>query len=191
MPQLCQVVVKSLKINSDAEISKVTDDRLKWTTYGSSITHCVRAHSPALTWPAVVARKHALNLTALGYGGQCHVDPMIAIMIRDIPADLITLKLGINVQGAGSLNPRTFKSAVIGMIKIIREKQPKTPIGIISPIISPPRENLKNNGLSLCDMRSELQDAVGAAVQRVIFEGTSNEDSLSMLKDDVENILEM
>ena len=34
-------------------------------------------------------------------------------------------------------------------------------------------------------------DAVGAAVQRVLFEGTSNEDSLSMLKDDVENILEM
>ena len=38
---------------------------------------------------------------------------------------------------------------------------------------------------------AELQDAVGAAVQRVIFEGTSNEDSLSMLKDDVENILDM
>ena len=38
---------------------------------------------------------------------------------------------------------------------------------------------------------AELQDAVGAAVQRVLFENTSNEDSLSMLKDDVENILEM
>ena len=38
---------------------------------------------------------------------------------------------------------------------------------------------------------AELQDAVGGAVQRVLFEGTSNEDSLSMLKDDVENILEM
>ena len=38
---------------------------------------------------------------------------------------------------------------------------------------------------------SEIQDAVGAAVQRVLFQNMSNKDSLAMLKDDVENILEM
>ena len=38
---------------------------------------------------------------------------------------------------------------------------------------------------------SEIQDAVGAAVQRVLFEGISNKESLSMLKDDVQNILNM
>ncbi len=37
---------------------------------------------------------------------------------------------------------------------------------------------------------NEIQDAVGAAVSRVIFEGTSNEESLQLLKDDVESILE-
>ncbi|GAK59837.1 extracellular solute-binding protein family 1 [Candidatus Vecturithrix granuli] len=37
---------------------------------------------------------------------------------------------------------------------------------------------------------SELQDAVGAAVSRVIFQGMSNEESLQLLKDDVEMILE-
>ena len=37
---------------------------------------------------------------------------------------------------------------------------------------------------------SEIQDAVGAAVSRVIFQGMSNEESLQLLKDDVEMILE-
>ena len=165
LPQLCPVVVESLEVDDGAELSEVEDDRLKWITHGSSITHCVRAHSPARTWPAVAARKHNLNLTALGYGGQCHIDQMVAKMIRDMPADLITLKLGINVHGQGSLNPRTFKPSVIGMIETIREKHPKTPIGIISPIICPPRENAESNGLSLRDMRMELKDAVDRIVE--------------------------
>ena len=38
---------------------------------------------------------------------------------------------------------------------------------------------------------AEIQDAVGAAVQRVLFEDISNEESLSMLKDDVGSILDM
>jgi multiple sugar transport system substrate-binding protein len=37
---------------------------------------------------------------------------------------------------------------------------------------------------------NEIQDAVGAAVSRVIFQGMSNEESLQVLKDDVESILE-
>jgi hypothetical protein len=166
LPQLCPVVLKSLKINDEAELSVIPDDRLKWTTYGSSITHCVRAHSPSRIWPAVASRKLNLNLTSLGYGGQCHMEPMLAMMIRDIPADVITLKLGINVQGNGSLNIRSFKSAAIGMIEIIREKHPTTPIGIISPIICPPRETTPNHaGLSLCDIRIELKDAVRRIVE--------------------------
>ena len=33
------------------------------------------------------ARTHNLDLTCLGYGGQCHLDPIVASMIRDLPAD--------------------------------------------------------------------------------------------------------
>jgi hypothetical protein len=165
LPQLCPVTIQSLEVDESSEFAEIADERLKWITHGSSITHCVRAHGPARIWPAVAAGKHDLNLTALGYGGQCHIDSMVAKMIRDLPADIITLKLGINVHGQGSLNPRTFKPAVIGMIKTIRENHPDTPIGIISPIISPPREDVKSNGLSLRDMRSELKDAVDRIVR--------------------------
>ncbi len=161
LPQDQSTKITGLEVDDDSNATVVPDNRVKWVTYGSSITQCGAAHSPARIWPATASRMHDLNLTALGFGGQCHLDPMLARMIRDLPADIITLKLGINVQGAGSLGPRTFKSAVIGLIQIIREKHIETPIGVISPIISPPRETIDNMvGLSLSKMRSEIEDAV-------------------------------
>ena len=152
----------SVKTFSGEGVRPVTDNRLKWLTYGSSITQCGAAHSPSRTWPATAARASNLNLTCMGLGGQCHLDPMIARLIRDRELDLMTMKIGINVMGASSLSPRTFKGAVIGFTQIIREKHPDMPIGIISPIISPPRETTLNAvGFSLKMMRDELTDAVG------------------------------
>ena len=118
----------------------------------------MRAHSPARTWPALVARKHHLNLTCLGFGGQCHLEPMIGRMIRDLPADLITLKLGINCI-SGSLGPRTFPAAVLGLVALIREKHPQTPLALISPIGYPPHETTPNVvGYTIGQMRRDIQD---------------------------------
>jgi len=163
--------VTHLLVDPGATAEVVPDDRPRWITYGSSITNCRGAHSPARTWPATVARKHGLNLTSLGFGGQCHVDPMIARVIRDRPADFISLKLGINVMGAASLSPRSFRPAIIGMVKIIREKQPEVPIALISPLASPPRETAPNPvGFSLQMMRGEVEDAC----RRLVDAGDGN-----------------
>ena len=161
LPQAYPTAVKGLKVNASARVSVPRDRRPKWITYGSSITHCCGAHSPARIWPAVMARKHDLNLTCLGYGGQCHLDSMIGRMIRDMQADFISLKLGINTHG-GTSSKRTFKFAAIGMVQIIREKHPNTPIALIGPIISPPRETQRATAVSptLQEMRQELSDAV-------------------------------
>lgn len=142
-------------------VRPIPDTRPKWFTYGSSITQCGAAHSPSRTWPATAARACDLNLTCMGFGGQCHLDSMVARLIRDRDVDLLTMKLGINVMGAASLSPRTFRGAVIGFTQIIREKHPTMPIGIISPIISPPREASPNAvGFTLEMMRDELIDVV-------------------------------
>lgn len=154
--RLCDVLIEE-----GASLSVPRDSRLRWITYGSSISHCGGAAGPARTWPAVAARLRGLSLTCLGFGGQCHIDPMVARLIRDLPADAISLKLGINVQGGSSLSPRTFAPAIIGMVRIIREKHPLIPLAVISPIISPPRETTPNAvGLSLSRMRVEVADAV-------------------------------
>ena len=155
------VRMRSLLVEDGSEVEAVPDNRLKWVAYGSSITHCAQARSPACTWPAIAARAKGMNLTCLGYGGNCHIEPMIARIIRDREADFISLKLGINVYGAGSLSPRTFKAAVIGLVRIIRESHADTPIVVISPIASPPRETTRNPvGFTLEDMRTEVEDAV-------------------------------
>jgi GDSL-like Lipase/Acylhydrolase family/SsfX3, N-terminal domain len=160
------ITVHDIQLEDGASLEKVEDKRLKWVTYGSSITHSVRAASPAMTWPAIVARTMDFNMTSLGYGGQCKIDPMIARLIRDMDADIISLKLGINVYDS-DLSPRTFPAAVIGTIAIIREKHKDTPLIVCSPIYSPPREETPSHvGNTLKDMRDTVKRAVESFQKR-------------------------
>ena len=155
------MVVRGIVVEEGALVAPVDRQRRRWVTYGSSITHCADAHSPSRTWPAIVARRLNLDLTCLGYRGNCHMEPMLALMIRDLPADYISLKVGINIQSVGTLSERTFRPALIGFVRIIREKHPVTPLAVISPVISPPREDVPGpSGMSLKYVRAEVQDAV-------------------------------
>ncbi len=133
----------------------------RWVTYGSSITQCRQADGPTQTWPALVARSLQLDLVCLGYGGQCHLDPMVARLIRDTPADLISICCGINIHGASSLGPRTFLPAVLGTVRTTRDKHPTTPLLLISPIFGVQREVEANAvGFKLPAMRAEVARAV-------------------------------
>ena len=163
LPQYGVFRLQSIELNDGATVQPFDDTRPRWTTYGSSITQCRAAESPIYTWPAIVARERGFNLTCLGYGGQCHIDAMIARMIRDHPADYISICAGINIQGGATLNARTFRPAIIGSVQIIREKHPDTPLALISPIYSAPREENRNTvGLNLRMMRKEVAAAVEA-----------------------------
>ncbi|WP_135553593.1 SGNH/GDSL hydrolase family protein [Paenibacillus cymbidii] len=165
LPQKVPVTLQSLLADNGSFVSPMPQRRPKWVTYGSSISQCSAAASPALTWPAIVARRLGWDLTNLGFGGQCHLEPMVARLIRDLPADVISLCMGINVYNRGSLSIRTFRSAVIGMICIIREKHPHTPLFALSPIYSPTRETTDSSaGLSLVRMREEIREAVAVLI---------------------------
>lgn len=150
----------SISIDDEADI--ITTRRPshpRWLHYGSSISQASCAR-PTKSWTVQVARALKLNMRSFGFNGNCLSEPMMGRLIRDLRADVITLKLGINSHG-GALSERTFASNVIGLIQIIREKHPKVPIGIISPIYSPPRESEKGgSGLSLEDMRETLEGIV-------------------------------
>ena len=121
------------------------------------------AASPTQTWPAVVARERGLHLTCLGYGSNCQLDTMVARMIRDLPADYLTMKVGINVYSVNGLSPRTFRPAIIGFVQIVRERHPDTPFAVVSSILSRPREDTPNAvGFTLRTMRDEVAEAVAA-----------------------------
>lgn len=170
--------IRGLQIDDGARFAVPPDDRPRWVTYGSLITMCRTAASPARTWPAVAARLRNLSLTSLGFGGQCHLDPLVAMTLRDLSADLMTLKLGINVYGASSLTARSYPAAVIGLVRIIRERHPYTPIGVITAIASPDRERTPNAaGCTLEDYRAMTRDAAhrlkAAGDEKLfLFEGT-------------------
>lgn len=155
------VALREIELPEGSEIEKSEDHRPKWITYGSSITHCRSAGSPATTWPGVVACSKDFNLTSLGYGGQCHADPLIARLIRDRPADFISVKIGINIYGAASLGPRAFRPAILGTVATIRDGHPATPLVVCSPIWGHDRETTPNAvGLTLEQMRVEIREAV-------------------------------
>lgn len=160
LPTFCPVTVRAVRVDDGASLEPAADERPRWVTYGSSITHGRQAHGPARTWPATAARLRDLHLTNLGFAGECHLDAMVALLIRELPADVITLKLGINVHG-GSLSPRTYVPSAIALVRILREKHPDTPLGVVSPIFSPPREAGPGaTGLTLTAMRDDLADGV-------------------------------
>jgi lysophospholipase L1-like esterase len=161
LPQFGIFRLRTLELSAGATLYPFEDSRPRWITYGSSITQCRAARSPTWTWPAIVARTLGLNLTCLGFGGECHLDTMVARMVRDLPADVISLCLGINVFGGASLSPRTFRPAIIGFVQTLREGHPDSPLIVVSPIYSPPREGTPNVvGLSLATMRQEIETAV-------------------------------
>ena len=110
LPQFGEFRLRALELSDGATITAYDDPRPRWTAYGSSITHCRTAERPSQTWPAIVAREHGLNLTCLGYGGNCHLEPMMARMIRDLPADYLSMKVGINVLGHDKLEPADLQA---------------------------------------------------------------------------------
>lgn len=113
----------------------------RWVHHGSSISHCHAAERPTEIWPAIAARRANVEVVNLGLGGHAQLDPFTARAIRDLPADLISLKIGINIVNADSFRLRAFIPAVHGFLDTIRDGHPDTPLLLVSPIICPPVED--------------------------------------------------
>lgn len=58
------------------------------------------------------------------------------------PADVITLKLGINIVNVDGMRRRILLPALHNYLDLIREGHPATPILVITPITSPSHEDL-------------------------------------------------
>ena len=131
-------IVELKELTASKEIfSAPPSPKKKWVHYGSSISHCIEALRPMDIWPVRAAQIMNLNLTNFGFAGECQLDGFAARSIANTPADFITLKLGINIVNADSMRERAFIPAVHNLLDTIREKQPTTPILIISPIWCP------------------------------------------------------
>ena len=129
-------------LRTDAPVEPAPDrGRRTWLHHGSSISHGSNAASPSTTWPALAAALGGVELVNLGFGGSALLDPFTARTLRDTPADLISVKLGINLVNTDLMRLRAFTPAVHGFLDTIREGHPSTPLLVVSPILCPIHED--------------------------------------------------
>jgi lysophospholipase L1-like esterase len=161
LPPMALVTIAAVEIDSGARWSPWPDQSPRIVFHGSSITHGVEADAASDAWPAIAARLAGAQMLNLGWAGSCLISGLAARIIRDQPADLIVLELGINVHGEGLLKARTFLSSVHSLLSIVREAHAATPIAIVSPIYCPAAETIaQGDGLTLVQMRDLLEQAV-------------------------------
>ncbi|MET9420068.1 GDSL-type esterase/lipase family protein [Streptomyces sp. NPDC006540] len=152
-------------LRTDAPVEPVPDGgRRVWLHHGSSISHGSDAESPTTTWPALAALRGGVELINLGLGGSALLDPFTARAMRDTPADLISVKIGINLVNTDLMRLRAFTPAVHGFLDTIREGHPTTPLLVVSPVYCPIHEDTP--GPSLPDL-SDL----GAGKLRLLAAG--------------------
>ncbi|MGX1853427.1 GDSL-type esterase/lipase family protein [Streptomyces sp. NPDC055299] len=144
-------VTELVALRTDAPVEAVPQGGRKvWMHHGSSISHGSNAASPTTTWPALAASLGKVELINLGLSGSALLDAFTARALRDTPADLISIKIGINLVNADLMRLRAFTPAVHGFLDTIREGHPDTPLLVVSPLHCPLHEDTP--GPSLPDL---------------------------------------
>ncbi|KQW53002.1 lipase [Nocardioides sp. Root1257] len=124
-----------VELRTDAPVEPLPDrGRPVWLHHGSSISAGSEAGSPTTTWPARAAGLGGVDLLNLGLGGSALLDPFVGRTMRDLPADLISVKMGINLVNADVMRLRAFTAGMHGFLDTIRDGHPTTPLLVVSPI---------------------------------------------------------
>lgn len=135
--------VELLGLRADAPVSApAASTGRRWVHHGSSISHGYLASRTTRTWPVRVAHRCGVQLVNLAYSGNALLDQSTARTLRDTPADVMSVKLGINVVNGDMMRLRVFRSAVHGFLDTIRDGHPETPLLVVSPVCCPPVESL-------------------------------------------------
>ncbi|MEU2433273.1 GDSL-type esterase/lipase family protein [Streptomyces sp. NPDC007861] len=183
-------VTHLVALRTDAPVEAVPDrGRKVWLHHGSSISHGSDAAGPTSTWPALAASLGGVELVNLGLGGSALLDAFTARAMRDTPADLISIKIGINLVNTDVMRLRAFTPAVHGFLDTIREGHPTAPLLVVSPVLCPIHEDTP--GPSAADF-TDLSEgklrfrAVGDPAERAAGKLT-----LNVIRDELSRIVEM
>lgn len=159
-----------VELRTDAPVAPAPPSlRRTWLHHGSSISHGSIAASPSRTWPALAAAHGDVELVNLGFGGSALLDPFTARAMRDTPADLVSVKVGINLVNLDLMRLRAFVPAVHGFLDTIREGHPDAPLLVVSPILCPIHEETPGPG---------APDAEALAEGRLVFRAMGDPDEV-------------
>ena len=135
-------VTELVGLRTDAPVAPLPHrGRRVWVHHGSSISHGSSAESASTTWPALAAAAGGAELVNLGLAGSALLDPFTARTMRDAPADLLSVKIGINLVNLDLMRLRAFGPAVHGFLDTVREGHPDAPLLVVSPIWCPMHED--------------------------------------------------
>lgn len=129
-----------VELRSDHPVEPFPPTGRRWVHHGSSISHGSFAASASRTWPAIAAAGAGVDLVNLGFGGGALLDPFTARAIRDTAADLVSVKVGINLVNADLMRRRALGPAVHGFLDTIREGHPEVPLLVVGPTYCPVHE---------------------------------------------------
>ncbi|QNA85281.1 lipase [Sphingomonas sp. So64.6b] len=179
--------IVALRANA-AVTPAVASGRRAWLHHGSSISQGSDAASPTGIWPTIAALRAGVELTNLGLGGNALLDPFIARIMRDTPAELISLKLGINLVNTDLMRLRAFAPAVHGLLDTIRDGHPDTPLLIVSPILCPIHEDTP--GPSAFDMTALADGRLRFYAAGDPTERAAGKLTLNIIRDTLERIVD-
>lgn len=162
LPYYHRFRLRGLRLAADAAVAAdPPGDRPRWVHCGSSISQGRGARSPSRTWSALVARRAGWDLTSLAIGAGCYLQPMTARLMRDLPAELLTLCIGINVHTLGTHSGESLTAALVGFVRTVRDGHPTTPFAVMSTIVAPDREEVAGpSGLTVRESRERVRHAV-------------------------------
>jgi hypothetical protein len=128
-------------LRADAPVApEPPGDAPVWVHHGSSISQGSSATGPTDTWPSLVATTNGVELVNLGFSGGMMLDPFVARTIAAMPADLISIKIGINIVNGDVMRRRAFAPALHGFLDTVRDGHPSTPLLVVGPIVCPIHE---------------------------------------------------
>lgn len=122
-------------LRTDAPVEAIGDrGRRTWLHHGSSISQGSGADRPTTAWPALAARLGGVDLVNLGLSGSALLDPAVARVLREASADLLSIKMGINVVNTDLMRRRAFGPALHGLLDTVRDGHPDTPLLVVTPL---------------------------------------------------------
>jgi len=175
-------------LRSDAPVEPTPDTgRPVWVHHGSSISHGSNAASPSTTWPALAAAAGGVDLVNLGFGGGMLLDPFTARTMRDTPADVVSVKIGINIVNSDAMRLRAFGPAVHGFLDTLREGHPTAPLLVVSPILCPIHE--ETPGPSAPDLSAFAEGRLSFTAAGDPAEVAAGRLTLSVIRDELGRIV--
>ena len=144
-------------------------DQPRWLAYGDSITEGWSASSPSLTWTAVAARRHGLDVVNLGYAGAARAEIVSAEHLAALPADVISIAVGTNCWNRIPHSAGMMREILTAFLDIVQAAHPQVPVVVASPVLRPDAEQTPNLlGATLVDVRAAIEGVVRSRGDRLV-----------------------